>query len=206
MSRFIPAEFGIDSTNEKAVLLPVCAPKAATQKYLCEKVRETEGRFSWTGVANGWFLDWVLRETDILVDVKGRRAKLYNGGDVKLSATLLGDIAKAVVGIIEKREETRDRIVYVHSAVVTQNQLVGYAREKYGGEWVTEVKGSAELLGEIREAVEKGDFEGAYRGSSIVGCSDAEYGCDYSGHTDNELLGIQELSEADVRTLVQRLV
>lgn len=62
------------------------------------------------------------------------------------------------------------------------------------------------MLEEIKEALGKGNFEVGYGMSAIVGCSDAEYGCDYSGHTDNELLGIKEISEADVRTLVRRLV
>lgn len=49
---------------------------------------------------------------------------MYNGGDVRVSATLLGDGARAVVGIIGRREETTDRVVYVHSAVVAQKQLL----------------------------------------------------------------------------------
>ncbi|KAJ4357155.1 uncharacterized protein N0V89_001730 [Didymosphaeria variabile] len=206
VKRFIPAEFGLDSMNEKAMLLPVIAPKVATQKYLNEKVRESKGGFSWTAVANGWFLDWALETTTFLMDVKGRKATLYNGGDVRFSATLLGDIAKAVVGVVERREETRDRVVYVQSAVVTQKQLIGYAKEKDGREWSFTTKGTDEVLGEIEVAVAKGDFHAQFVLSPIVGCSDPEYGCDYSGHSDNELFGIQEMSEEELRALVQGLM
>ena len=189
VSRFIPSEYGMDTLNAKAAELPVCLLKVATQAYLREKVKEKEGGFSWTVVVNGWFLDWVLRDTDMMLDVKGRSATLYNGGDVRFSATLLGDVGRAVVGVIEKREETANRVVYVNSAVVTQKQLLECAKEKYGGEWVAVVKGTKEMLEEIKEALGKGDFEFAYGMMAVVGCSDAEYGCDYSGHTDNELLG-----------------
>lgn len=206
VKRFIPAEFGLDSMNEKAMLLPVIKPKVATQKHLNEKVKESGGGFSWTAIANGWFLDWVLQTTTFLLDARERKATLFNGGDVRFSATLLGDIAKAVVGVIEKREETSNRVVYVQSAVVTQKQLIGYAKEKDGREWSFTAKETDELLGEIAEAEAKGDFHTCFVLSPIVGCSDPEYGCDYSGHSDSELLGIKEMSEEELRALVQGLM
>ncbi|KAL1612149.1 hypothetical protein SLS60_000372 [Paraconiothyrium brasiliense] len=206
VKRFIPAEFGLDSMNEKAKSLPVIKPKVATQKHLNEKVKESGGSFSWTAIANGWFLDWVLQTTTLLMDVKERKATLFNGGDARFSATLLADIAKAVVGVIEKRDETSNRVVYVQSAVVTQKQLIGYAKEKDGREWSFTVKETDELLGEIAEAEAKGDFQACFVLSPIVGCLDPEYGCDYSGHSDNELLGIKEMSQEELRSLVQGLM
>lgn len=206
VSRFIPAAFGMDSANERAITLPVCGSKAATQAYLDAKSRETGGRFTWTAISNGWFLDWVLQTTDILMDVKAHRMTLYNGGDVRCSATLLGDVAKAVVGVVEKREETRNRVVYVHSAVVTQRQLMGYVKERDGVEWDTRVKGTGVLLGEIEDAVGRRDDDAATLGACIVGCSDGEYGCDYTGREDNELLGLKNMSEEELRALVQGLI
>ncbi|KAF2450843.1 NAD(P)-binding protein [Karstenula rhodostoma CBS 690.94] len=206
VQRFIPAEYGLDSANAKAALLPIIKEKVDTQTYLNAKVRETGGTFSWTAIANGWFLDWVLQSTDILLDVKERRATLYNGGDVPFSAALLRDIAQAVVGIVAKPEETKNRVVYVHSAVVTQKQLLRYAEERDGRKWSTSVQGTKELLEEIKGAVEKEDFDTAYRVAPILGCSDLGYGCDFSDHVDNELLGIKEMSEAELRELVEGLL
>ncbi|KAK7186874.1 oxidoreductase CipA-like protein [Paraphaeosphaeria sporulosa] len=205
-TRFIPAEYGLDSANPKAVLLPIIREKAATQTHLRAKVRETGGAFSWTAIANGWFLDWVLQSTDILLDVKAKSAVRYNGGDVRFSAALLSDVAHAVVSIIARQDETRDRLVYIHSAVVTQNQLLRYAEEKDGRKWTTSAKGSDELLREIWGAVDRRDLGTAYTLVPILGCSDLEYGCDYSGHDDNELLGIREMSEGEVRGLVEGLL
>ena len=39
------------------------------------------------------------------------------------------------------------------------------------------VKGTEEMLEEIKEALGKGKFEVAYDMSAIAGCSDAEYRC-----------------------------
>ncbi|KAL4915236.1 hypothetical protein BDW62DRAFT_219450 [Aspergillus aurantiobrunneus] len=202
VKRFIPAEFGMDSLNPLSVQLPVCAPKAATQRYLSEKAR-LHPSFSWTAIANGLFLDWCL-EAGIILDVKNRAATLYNGGDVPFSATLLKDIARAVVGVIERQDETRNRVVYVHSAVVTQNQLIKYAKEKDGRSWDVVGKETEEVRREsLAELSKEADVDAAMLGFSIVGCLDTEYGCDFSGRLDNELLGVRVLSEDEVRGVVQ---
>ncbi|KAL4789078.1 hypothetical protein BDV19DRAFT_397527 [Aspergillus venezuelensis] len=203
VQRFIPAEFGMDSTNPLARALPVCAPKAVTQEYLAEKAGSNAG-FSWTGIANGLFLDWCL-DAGIILDFRTRCATLYNGGDVKFSATLLSDVARAVVGVIGHLVETKNRVVYVQSATVTQNQLLGYAKERDGKDWHVTVKGTEEVRQESLEKLAKGeqvDIDGAMLGFCIVGSWDPEYGCDFSRHLDNELLGVRELTEAELSGVV----
>ncbi|KAL4965261.1 aromatic alcohol reductase [Aspergillus stella-maris] len=203
VQRFIPAEFGMDSTNPLARALPVCAPKAATQNYLAEKAGSNAG-FSWTSIANGLFLDWCL-DAGIILDFGSQSAILYNGGDVRFSATLLSDVARAVVGVVECLDETRNRVVYVQSAAVTQNQLLGYVKERDGKDWNVTVKGTEEVRKESLDEMAKGeqaDIDGAMLGFCIVGSWDPEYGCDFSGHLDNELLGMRELTEAELRGVV----
>ncbi|RDW83602.1 aromatic alcohol reductase [Aspergillus mulundensis] len=203
VKRFIPAEFGMDSRNPLSVQLPVCAPKAATQRYLDEKVAANAG-FSWTGVANGLFLDWCL-EAGIILDLKQHSATLYNGGNVPFSATLLRDVAKAVVGVIEHRDRTANRIVYVHSARITQNQLIRYAIDNDAVKWVVNVKATEEVRWESLAELERpsGDVEAAMLGFCIVGSWDPEYGCDFSSHLDNNLLEVEQLSEPQLRDVVE---
>ncbi|KAJ4292520.1 hypothetical protein N0V90_009183 [Kalmusia sp. IMI 367209] len=165
VSRFVPAEFGMDSLNELCVRLPVCMPKAETQRYLAAKVRENPG-FSWTAIANGLFLDWCLKE-GIILDLKEHSATLYNGGDVPFSTTVLNDVAKAVIGVIEYQEETANRVVYVHTAVVTQNQLLQYAVQKDGRAWKTDMKDTEELRQECLAELAKGD--GCDVGEAMLG-------------------------------------
>ncbi|KAJ0421354.1 hypothetical protein BJY00DRAFT_111444 [Aspergillus carlsbadensis] len=224
VERFIPAEFGMDSLNPLARGLPVCAPKAATQAYLTRKCAENSSLpkgsgtgtgsgcgFSWTGIANGLFLDWCLGQ-GIILDLEGRSATLYNWGDVRFSVTLLRDVARAVLGVIENldSEGIRDRVVYVHSAVVSQRQLIGYVREIDGGsgkEWRTVVKSTEEVRRESLEELGKGvDVEGAMLGFCIVGSWDLEYGCDFSGRVDNELLGVRELGEEELKGIIRGLL
>ncbi|KAI9042675.1 aromatic alcohol reductase [Aspergillus affinis] len=207
VKRFIPAEFGMDSRNPLSVQLPVCEPKAATQKYLLEKSVSHPG-FTFTGIANGLFLDWCLTE-GIILDLAHHTATLYNGGDVPFSATTLADVAKGVVGVIEHQAETSNRIVYIHSAVVTQNRLIQYAQDKDGKAWQAAVKHTNEVKQESLAELAKGahaNIDAAMLGFCIVASWGPEYGCDFSAHLDNELLGVKQSSEAELRALVENLL
>jgi uncharacterized protein YbjT (DUF2867 family) len=207
VSRFIPAEFGMDSQNPLAMRLPVCIMKVDTQNHLREQVR-LHPEFSWTAVANGLFLDWGL-EFAFIVDPRKHAATLYNGGDVPFSATNLADVVRAVIGIVENPPETANRVVYVHSARVTQNQLIRYAREKDGVEWDVSVKDTQTIKRVSLEELEKGDeadVDAAMLGLCVVAMFDVEYGCDFTGRLDNEVLGVRELSERQVRDVVERFL
>ncbi|KAI1652660.1 NAD(P)-binding protein [Daldinia decipiens] len=204
VKRFIPAEFGIDSQNPLCMQLPIVGvSKVKTQQRLREKSRSDPG-FTYTAIANGLFLDWCLEET-IILDIPKHTATLYNGGDVKFSASLLSDIAKAVLGVIAHQDETANRVVYIHSALITQNQLIRYAKEQDGREWDTIVKDTEELRQESLAAQaegSKGGMEAAALGFSLCGMFNSDYGCDFSSHLDNKLLGIKELNEDELRKLV----
>lgn len=209
VKRFIPAEFGMDSLNPLCAQLPVCIPKVSTQAYLLEK-HKSNPDFTWTSVANGLFLDWGM-EVGFIIDPRSRTATLYNGGDVPFSVTLLADIAKAVLGIINNQAKTINRVVYVHSTVTTQNKLIQYAKEKDGREWTTTTKSTAQILEESlaemdRVAQGTRDIAAAMLGFSACGMWDLEYGCDFSDRLDNEVLGIRELGEPDLKKLVQSFV
>ncbi|CAH0043606.1 unnamed protein product [Clonostachys solani] len=209
VKRFIPAEFGMDSLNPLCAELPVCKPKVSTQAYLLEKYKSNPD-FTWTSIANGLFLDWGI-EVGFLIDPGSRTATLYNGGDVPFSVTLLSDIAKAVLGIINNQAETRNRVVYIHSTLTTQNKLIQYAKEKDDREWTVTTKSTAQVLEESLAELEKaaqgtGDIGAAMIGFSACGMWDPKCGCDFSDRLDNEVLGIRELSESDLKKLVQSFV
>ncbi|KAJ5225996.1 NAD(P)-binding protein [Penicillium chermesinum] len=196
VTRFILAEFGMNSTNPYRMALPVCEPKVATYKYLLAS-SEASPHFTFTGIANGLFLDWCL-QAGIILDLKHRSATLYNGGDVPFTTTTLADVARGVLGVIEHLHETKNQKVYIQSAGVTPNQLIGYAKEYDGGNWTTMVKSTEILRQESLQELAKGpaaDIELAMLGFCIVASWSPEYSCDFSSHLDNELLGIRGLNK-----------
>jgi uncharacterized protein YbjT (DUF2867 family) len=204
VSRYIPADFGIDTQNTLAMQLPLGITKAKTQRYLREQVLRNPG-FSWTAIAVGWFLDWALNE-GLTLDLVGHTATLCNGGDVPFSATTIADIARAVLGVVEHQDETKNRLIFVQSARVTQNQLIRYVKEKDGKEWDNMVKSSEEVKRELYQELEKGDDADEVVVLSkqvFVAMFTPGYGGDFSDRLDNAIVGVKGLSEEGVREVVE---
>lgn len=204
VARFFPAEFGTDTNNPKCMKLPVFANKMQALEYLRAKVAKHPG-FSYTALCTGSFLDWGL-EVGFLVSPKTHSATIYNGDNIPFSTSTLATISKAVVSIIHHLDETKNRHVYIHDAVVTQNKLIELAREIDGKDWqLTNVDLNAiskEAHLEFKKAnadVAKGLMPLLH--ISVLGDG---YGGDFSGHLDNELLGIKEMSDEELKIVVSR--
>jgi len=203
VKRFIPAEFGMDSQNPLCLKLPVCAPKVATQEFLQEKVKSTQA-FSYTGIANGLFLDWGLK-MGFIVNPATHTAVLYNGGDIPFSTTNLDDVARAILGIIKNQDSTANRILYIHSAVTTQNKLIQHAKDTDGQEWKTNLMDTEMIRQESYAELEKvkgGNIQMAMDGFCVCAMWTPGYGGDFSNHLDNELVGVGYLSEDEVKAVV----
>lgn len=201
--RFIPAEFGMDSANDLCAQLPVCAPKVETQKYL-QQWSKSNPDFTYTAIANGLFLDWGLK-MNLILNMAEHKAILYNSGNVPFSTTNLADVATAVLGVIRYQPQTANRIVYIQSALVTQNELIQYAKDIDGKDWVTNIQDTEEIRKESLVELAKGpqgDIDAAMLGFCVCGSLTTEYGCDFSSHLDNGLLGVRELNKAELRALV----
>ena len=204
VARFIPSEFGSDVLNEKRNQLPVFEGKVKTHEYLKAAAAKHPG-FAYTVICTGAFLDWGLH--GFVVNVPERTAIIYNGGDVPFSATNLDTIGRAVVGVIEHLPETANRPVYIHDAVVTQNQLIHYAKVKDGREWKVTHKSTEEMRLSSLEQVAKGNTDWSVLQNFVFSSFLGEgYGIEFSDHLDNELLGIKGLTEAEVRELVESLL
>ena len=202
VQRFIPAEFGMDSLNPLCAELPVCQPKVATQKYLADKARESP-TFTWTGIAVGLFLDWGL-DVGFILSPAQHTGTLYNDGGVPFSSTTLADVAKAVLGVIRNQQQTANRLLYIQSATVTQNQLIQYAKDKDGKAWSLKQQDTGEILKDSHVRLDNHDDQAAMNGFCVVAMWDPRYGGDFSKHLDNELLGLEQLDDVGVRKVVER--
>lgn len=207
VTRFLPSEFGSNTSNPKSAQLPVFKFKVDTQNYLKAKVAENPN-FSYTLVTNGPFFDWGLKVGFIANPAK-HAATVYNGGDVPFSATNLDTIGKGVVGVIEHLDQTKNRTVYIQDTLITQNQLIKYAKEKDGVEWDITHKNTKQVYEESLAELAKGanaNIGAAFIGFIFTSVFEEGYGGNFSAHLDNELLGIKGLSDNDVKALVQSLL
>ncbi|KAH8805138.1 hypothetical protein F5884DRAFT_441344 [Xylogone sp. PMI_703] len=204
VTRFFPAEFGTDTENPKCRKLPIFDNKIQTLEYLKAKVA-TNPSFSYTALCPGAFLDWGF-EVGFLVSPKTHSATIYDGGDLPFSTTTTATIGKAVVSIINHLEETKNRHVYIHDAVVTQNKLIAMAKKLDGKEWnlthITCAEAEARAYEELKKDkpdITKGLFPLLHLSVLAEG-----YGGDFSEHLDNELLGIKGMSDEEIEDLLAK--
>ncbi|KAH0841507.1 hypothetical protein AYO21_07102 [Fonsecaea monophora] len=201
VKRFIPSEYGTVTTSPKVENLPVYASMFKIKRYLEEKAKA--GKLTWTVLACGGFLEFLFG-SPALLDFTNHKAVLFDEGDNRISSTSLPVIGKAIVGILKNLEATENRIVRVSEVILTQNQLLRIARElRPDINWqITRVPASA-VLKEGLDGLSAGDFSTAAILKVIGGTAFAgdAYGAAYD-ENDNELLGIKELTEEDLKTLV----
>lgn len=162
---------------------------------------ESDGAFSWSGLATGNFLDYaLLKYPQIGIDIRNRSARLVDGGIEPFTAVVLKDIGLAVRGILRKPEETRNKMCHVRSVETCQKEIMKACERAIGEQFEVENVDGEKLYVEGKEAFNRGERSGMVnilvvqlfqkgRGRSIVAQSDK---------SDNVLLGVKEKSIDDV--------
>lgn len=203
VQRFLPSDFGSNLDNPNAQKLPVYGPKIEGQRYLEERAKGTG--LTWTRVYNNAFLDWGLKHK-FIADVSGTAATtVYNGGDLPFSTTTLASVGDGVVGVLSHPDETANRSVKIHNAAITQNQLVAWARRAAPNKTFDVVNTTLDEVTAAADArLAKGLFDmQTFAPYLMRAVFDPQYGGNFTGKTDNELLGVKELSEEEIFQVVK---
>ena len=203
--RFIPSEFGSDSLNPKAAVLPIFAAKKEQEKYLTQLA--VEGKITWTVVITGPALDFCMRMRFLGPDLKKRQITWLDDGVAKFSTSTLATIGLAVIGVLRKPEEAKNRAVYVQSAALTLRDMFRLSKLSLGEEGWTEVDGGK------TEQNERLSYEKLGRGQKDMGVmlvflQSAIFREGYGGRfqkLDNDWLGIEELKENDIIELMKKI-
>ncbi|KAL4861223.1 hypothetical protein BDV12DRAFT_180591 [Aspergillus spectabilis] len=197
VKRFIPADYGAMSSDPsgEAQKLPFHAPAVGIQNYL----RERESEIEHTIFAVGAFLELIFT-MPIAVDFAKRAVSLYDGGEHGFSVSRLATVARAIVGAIQKPEETRNRVVRVHDAVLTQRKVYNLAKKWTAGESWTETNVNAqEQLEGTLASLQKELDPALIPALFIAAFFSGRYGAEYKDEDlDNELLGLGLMSDAEV--------
>lgn len=216
IKRFIPSEFGSDTTNPKTAALPTFTPKVAIQDALKKQAAanssssssDDDNPMSYTLICTGPFLDWGLM-VGFLMNVKAKSISLYDGGTRLFSTTSLPSIGKAVAAVLRNPAATRNRTVYIQDTATTLQELLAKGKKAAGAEegWKAETVAIDDLLAKAWEELrkEKPDpnaFVYEFIKASI-------WGEGYGGHfqeLDNGLLGVDQMDEGEVQALVGKYV
>lgn len=155
------------------------------------------------GLTSPLVLDWGLENKFVLDPVEGK-ATLWDGGEHLISVTRLAAVGQAVVGVLKHPDETENRAVYVQEAAVSLKKLVEIAKEYTPGKTWTVVEGSTEdVVKKSNEALSKGIFEVWVFVSLIFRAAFSNATGAHFAKNDNALLGVHELSEAELKSAVK---
>ncbi|KAH8703841.1 hypothetical protein BGW36DRAFT_370086 [Talaromyces proteolyticus] len=201
VKRFIPSEFGSVSTNPKLEGFPLYSSMAKIRKHLQQKA--AAGELTWTVLVCGAFLDFLLN-TPILLNFANHSVTLMDEGDNRISTTSLPKVGTAIAAILKNFDATKDKIVHTSEAILTQNQLLEFAKEINSEiKWEVSKVQSSVLLTESLEQFGVGDHSmpvimKLLKATALAGDT---YGGAYDV-TDNKLLGIKELTAEELKKLV----
>ncbi|KAK5744772.1 hypothetical protein LTR17_001848 [Elasticomyces elasticus] len=201
VQRFIPSEYGSVTTNAKLEAFPGYESFFKIKHHL--QAKTYAGKLTWTVLACGGFLEYLFAEA-IVLDFAGRKVTLLDEGDNRLSATSLAIIGKAIAGVLKNPEATKNRVVKVSETIVTQNQLLRLAEAlRPEDKWEISKVAASALLKEGLDGISAGDFSlpAMFKIIKSTGLAGDTYGAAYDKN-DNELLGVEELAEKDIKKMV----
>ncbi|KAL4964305.1 aromatic alcohol reductase [Aspergillus stella-maris] len=195
VKRFIPAEFGAMTSDPVGKDLPFHADAVEIHRYLAEVAER--GEIEFTVFAVGVFMH-LLFTMPLAVDLKGRNVALFDNGEKRFSASRLSTVAKAVVASLGMSEESRNRLLRIHDAVLTQHKIYEFARKWTPGEDWSEMHLDAEeqvqnALVQLKQRFDPALIPGMFAAALFSG----NYGGEYT-NVDNELLGLGSMSDEEV--------
>ena len=196
VKRIMPAEFGsCDSADDKTnEILPLMKGKKVVRDYLVAlQDREREngaGKLTWTSLITGHFFDYGLTCGLLKFDVKGRKAYILDGGNIKFSGSNVDFIGKAVIKILEKPEETANKLLYVQSNHVTQLELLAALEKVMGSKFERIDQNSEKELNLVRPKMLNGDNDATEEVVAVWGVVASDWK-DKAGFA-NTLLGLRE--------------
>ncbi|KAK1087579.1 hypothetical protein LTR33_000984 [Friedmanniomyces endolithicus] len=205
VKRFLPSEFGCDTHNPRVAAIPLFRTKLGIVEYMDEKVKETGTTY--TCVYTNAFLDWGLVNHGLLLDLPGKKIQMIDGGETPFTSNSLDIIAKGTVAVLKHLDETANRAVRLNGAMVTLNQVLGYAKKYAGADgWeVDEVTTEALEQEGMKNFKAKPEDPSGYMMQFIkLAIYGPEFGGNFDSNNDNALLGLKKMTDEEVEQLVRK--
>ncbi|KAK3045251.1 hypothetical protein LTS18_014221, partial [Coniosporium uncinatum] len=155
VKRFIPSEYGIDTSNPTA---PDYVPGTKLKQDVHARLRTKESMgMSWTAIIVGVWFDWGIGTGIMSWDIPNRKAVIYNTGDEHYCGANLERIAEGIVKTLQRPEETKNQFVYVRSHRTTQNEVIALLEKFTGDKWKIEKARTEEATAKGKELLKEGD-------------------------------------------------
>lgn len=202
VKRLIPADFGsCDSSGQRErELVRLFDLKVQIRESLQRLAREHVG-FSWTSLVNGHFFDWGLRESFLHFDLGSRRAEIVDDGNTRSSQATLAQIARATVAVLRRPEATRNRMLFIQSFCVSQNEVLRSLERATGAKWDVEYVESEKFIREKKALADQGNKDAIEDLVFVLGAINGNW--EQKPDFAMELLGLEN---EDLDTIVQQVV
>lgn len=156
---------------------------------------------TWTSLVSGHFFDYGLEEPLLGFDIKASppTAQIFDDGNKKWSTSTRQRIGEALVAVFEHEEQTANRMLYIQSFRVSQNEVLAALEKVSGKKFEVSRVSSEEYIAQKQEEMKRGDKEDATE--EMVGVLSLTR-TDWKGYKDfaNEELGLKEQDlEGEVR-------
>ncbi|PQE33481.1 isoflavone reductase family protein [Rutstroemia sp. NJR-2017a WRK4] len=204
VKRFIPSEYGFDSSNPAA---HAAVPLFEGKKKHLELLASKENVISWTALITGLFFDWTFFLGLTGFDAKTKTVTLVDGGKTRFTASTSTQISRALIAVLKHADETSNKMVFVESFTTTQTEVLAAVENVTGQKWkVVEAK-SEEIRAAGFQKVGEGNYvEGAglLIQAAVLGKEALEDRSHVEGGLWNERLGLEEESVEKVVEVIFR--
>lgn len=202
VGHFIPSEFGANFLDPVLRTIPTFGPKAEVDEYV-EQLR-LSGKIGYTLIRVGAFLDWGLNGW--LIDPRNKKAELWDGGDAVLSLTTLSTIAEVVIKVVRGKTSGKN-ILQISDTNLSQKQLLKLCQEVVGADgWqitTLDVESRVQLA---TDRLYKGEAELDDYIAFIKKALTRPGNAAHWDEDDNDILGIQRLTDSDVKDIIGRVI
>ncbi|KAJ4142989.1 hypothetical protein NW765_000127 [Fusarium oxysporum] len=206
VKRFIPSEYGSDSTNPDVI---AAVPFFEAKKKYLDYLKSREDAISWTGLITGPFFDWGLPMGIWGFDLINKKAQLFDGGNTKFTASNGAQVGRALVAILANPAKTANKLVSVESFTTTQSEVLAVLEKATGTEWARTEIPVEEVRAEAFKLLSEGDVAngGAKAIASVVFGKEALEDHTHLGTAQwNKELGLpSETVEATVQRVLKSL-
>ena len=184
VKRVIPSEFGANNLDSRATsLVPVYELKGKMLRYLMQKAEESNGALTWTSIACGSWLDWGLdpaKSGNFLgIDVKGRKATVWDSGRSRFSVTTSENTGMGVARVLMDAEGTANKQVFLSDFVTSAREIIDSLERQTGERWEVEERESGPAMRELRGRFDGGEFNATFGLLAISFVGDVDVGYDF---------------------------
>jgi nucleoside-diphosphate-sugar epimerase len=211
VKRFIPSEFGANNLDPRArALVPTYDRKGDMLEYLIKACEDSQGNMTWTSVSCGSWLDWALDPSKsgnfLGIDVKGRKATVYDSGTKRFAVTSSTNTGLAVAKILLNPAMTANKQIFLCDFMASTRQIVSALEAETKAQFLVQEKQSGPEINKYRAQFDAGDLNATFPLLAISFGADVDVGYDFEAEQEvwNSKLGLPKVTlEKVVRDAVQ---